>query len=148
MPIKGLLPGMAVHMAECCHPIPGDRIVGIVTKGKGIMVHTIDCEVLDNFSSEPDRWVDLSWDASVADPGVHVARLKTRLVNEAGAMGILCTVIATRKGNISNLKIIERNPSYFDVIVDIEVRDLDHITVIAAALRKETLINDVERLRA
>ncbi len=148
VPIKGLLPGMAVHMAECCYPIPGDRIVGIVTKGKGIMVHTIDCEVLDNFSSEPDRWVDLTWDASVEDPAVHVARLKTRLVNEAGAMGTLCTVIATKKGNISNLKIIERKPSFFDVIVDIEVRDLGHITVIAAALRAEALINDVERLRA
>ena len=46
LPIKGLIPGMAVHYAQCCHPLPGERIVGIVTTGKGVTVHTIDCETL------------------------------------------------------------------------------------------------------
>ncbi|MGC2412818.1 MAG: bifunctional (p)ppGpp synthetase/guanosine-3',5'-bis(diphosphate) 3'-pyrophosphohydrolase, partial [Stellaceae bacterium] len=50
VPIRGLIPGMAVHFAGCCHPLPGDRIVGIVTTGKGVTIHTIDCETLDTFS--------------------------------------------------------------------------------------------------
>ena len=58
MPIKGLIPGMAVHFARCCHPLPGDRIVGIVTTGKGVTVHTIDCETLENFADTPERWLE------------------------------------------------------------------------------------------
>src|SRR3546814_1151545 len=60
VPIKGLIPGMAVHYAHCCHPLPGDRIVGIVTTGKGVTVHTIDCDTLERFQATPERWVDLS----------------------------------------------------------------------------------------
>ena len=48
--IKGLIPGMAVHFAGCCHPLPGDRIVGIVTTGKGVAVHSIDCKALEKYS--------------------------------------------------------------------------------------------------
>lgn len=54
--IKGLIPGMAVHFAGCCHPLPGDRIVGIVTTGKGVAVHTIDCKALEKYADEPERW--------------------------------------------------------------------------------------------
>ena len=62
MPIRGLIPGMAVHFAGCCHPLPGDRIVGIVTTGKGVTIHTIDCETLESFADTPERWLDVAWD--------------------------------------------------------------------------------------
>ena len=61
VPIRGLIPGMAVHFAGCCHPLPGDRIVGIVTTGKGVTIHTIDCETLDSFADTPERWLDVAW---------------------------------------------------------------------------------------
>ena len=60
---RGLIPGMAVHFAGCCHPLPGDRIVGIVTTGKGVTIHTIDCETLESFADTPERWIDVAWDA-------------------------------------------------------------------------------------
>ena len=62
VPIKGLIPGMAVHYAGCCHPLPGDRIVGIVTTGKGVTIHTIDCENLEQYADTPERWLDISWE--------------------------------------------------------------------------------------
>ena len=62
MPINGLIPGMAVHLAKCRYPLPGDRIVGIATTGKGVTVHTIDCMTLEAFADSPERWVDVSWD--------------------------------------------------------------------------------------
>src|SRR5215510_5456051 len=61
IPITGLIPGMAIHYAGCCHPLPGDRIVGIVTTGKGVTIHTIDCETLESFADAPERWLDVSW---------------------------------------------------------------------------------------
>ncbi len=147
IPIKGLTPGMAVHLSECCYPIPGDRIVGIVEKGKGIMIHTIDCETLESYAEVPERWLDVSWDVNARDPGFHVGRITTMLVNEAGALGTLATVIAKNQGNISNLKIVERNPKFFGVDVDIEVRDVKHLTNIIAALRASRVVHQVERVR-
>src|SRR5471030_629687 len=67
--ITGLIPGMAVHFARCCHPLPGDRIVGIITTGKGVTIHTIDCATLESFNETPERWIDVGWD-SVGDGGV------------------------------------------------------------------------------
>ncbi|RPG00638.1 MAG: bifunctional (p)ppGpp synthetase/guanosine-3',5'-bis(diphosphate) 3'-pyrophosphohydrolase, partial [Rhodospirillaceae bacterium TMED63] len=62
IPIRGLTDGMAVHHAKCCHPLPGDRIVGILTPGKGVAIHTKDCETLESFADTPERWIDVGWD--------------------------------------------------------------------------------------
>lgn len=74
--IKGLIPGMAVHFAGCCHPLPGDRIVGIVTTGKGVAVHTIDCKALEKYADEPERWLDIAW-GEEAENEMHTGRLKS-----------------------------------------------------------------------
>ncbi|MBV9860077.1 MAG: bifunctional (p)ppGpp synthetase/guanosine-3',5'-bis(diphosphate) 3'-pyrophosphohydrolase [Alphaproteobacteria bacterium] len=146
VPIRGLIPGMAVHFAGCCHPLPGDRIVGIVTTGKGVTIHTIDCEILDNFADTPERWLDVAWSNSDAD-GVHVGRLNVTIANEPGNLGSLTTVIGKQGGNISNLKITNRSSDFFEIMVDIEVGDVRHLTTIMAALRATPVINSVERAR-
>ena len=63
MPISGLVTGMAVHYAGCCHPVPGDRIVGIVTTGKGVTIHVKDCQTLESFAATPERFIDVGWDS-------------------------------------------------------------------------------------
>ena len=108
VPIKGLIPGMAVHYARCCHPLPGDRIVGIVTTGKGVTVHTIDCETLERFQDTPERWVDLAWDV-VGEADRLLGRLYVVVANEPGSLGSLSTIIGKNQGNISNLKITNRS---------------------------------------
>ena len=145
--IKGLIPGMALHMASCCHPLPGDRIVGIVTTGKGINVHTIDCEALETYADAPERWIDLAWDLQDAVPDTHVGRVMIRVLNAPGSLGDLSTVIAKNSGNISNLRIAQRSEDFFDMVIDIEVRDVKHLTDIIAALRVTPSINSVERAR-
>ncbi len=144
--IRGLTPGMAVHVAECCHPLPGDRIVGIVTDGRGIEVHTIDCEKLDDYADQPQRWIDLAWDAD-KDKDAHIGRVNLVVANEPGSLGALSTVIARNFGNISNLKISKRSKDFFEMSLDIEVRGLKHLTHIIAALRATPAINSVERAR-
>ncbi len=147
IPIRGLIPGMAMHFAGCCHPLPGDRIVGIVTTGKGVTIHTIDCETLENFVGTPERWLDVSWDVEQEDDGLHVARIATVVANEPGSLSSLSTVIARNYGNISNLKITNRSSDFFEMLVDIEVRDVKHLTNIIAALRTDPAITSVERAR-
>lgn len=144
--IKGLIPGMAVHYARCCHPLPGDRIVGIVTTGRGVTIHTIDCDQLEQFADEPERWLDLAWEG---DSGgrTHIGRVKMVVANEPGTLGTLSTVIAKNLGNITNLKILNRSTDFFDMLMDIEVRDVKHLTNIIAALRANAAVNTVERAR-
>ena len=145
VPIKGLIPGMAVHFAGCCHPLPGDRIVGIVTTGKGVTVHTIDCDNLEQYVDTPERWLDISWESGEAS--AHVGRVDLVVNNEPGALGAVTTVIAKNLGNIINLKITNRTTDFFELIIDIEVRDVKHLTNIIAALRATPSINSVERAR-
>jgi len=144
--IRGLIPGMAMHLAGCCHPLPGDRIVGIITTGKGVTIHTIDCDTLEQFHETPERWLDVSWDRD--EPTVdHVGRIELTVLNAPGSLGELSTVIARHEGNISNLKITNRSSDFFDMLIDIEVRDVKHLSDIIAALRASTAVNTVERAR-
>ncbi len=147
MPIKGLIPGMAVHYARCCHPLPGDRIVGIVTTGKGVTIHTIDCETLENFADTPERWLDVSWDEGPDSPEAHVGRLQVTISNVAGALGTLSTVIGKNGGNIINLKITSRSLDFWDMLLDVYVNDTRHLNNIIAALRATPQIASVERAR-
>ncbi|MCW8835378.1 MAG: bifunctional (p)ppGpp synthetase/guanosine-3',5'-bis(diphosphate) 3'-pyrophosphohydrolase, partial [Rhodospirillales bacterium] len=132
VPIRGLIPGMAVHFAGCCHPLPGDRIVGIIMTGKGVTIHTIDCDSLEKFSDEPERWIDVSWDVSSDEQEFHLGRVNITVLNEPGSLGSLSMVIAKNGGNISNLKLTNRTREFFDMIVDVEVKDLKHLTNIIA----------------
>jgi guanosine-3',5'-bis(diphosphate) 3'-pyrophosphohydrolase len=150
VPITGLIPGMAMHFAGCCHPLPGDRIVGIVTTGKGVTIHTIDCETLESFADAPERWLDVAWSQGRegADGGhMHVGRLHVVLANEPGNLGSMSTIIGKSNGNISNLKITSRSVDFFELMVDVEVTDLRHLTNIIAALRATPVVNSVERAR-
>ena len=146
VPIKGLIPGMAVHFANCCHPLPGDRIVGIVTTGKGVTVHTIDCDTLANFHDAPERWVDLAWETESSEEP-FIGRLHLIVTNEPGALGSLSTVIGKSAGNITNLKFTNRKTDFFEMLVDIEVTDVKHLSNIVAALRSMPAISSVERAR-
>ena len=144
IPIKGLIPGMAMHYAKCCHPLPGDKIVGIVHTGSGITIHTSDCEMLNNFASMPERILDLTWDNNKSNIP-FISRIKVLLLNEPESLAILAGEIAKNGGNITNFKILSRNTNYFELIFDIEVKSLAHIEVIINALRIKEVIQYADR---
>ena len=142
--IKGLISDMAVHFAGCCHPLPGDRIVGIVTTGKGVTVHTIDCKALEQYSNEPERWLDIDWGDN-AEEELHTARIKVMLSNEPGALGDLSNLIAKQGANISNLNIVYRTLNYFELLIDLDVKGLQHLNTIIAALKASKVVSYVSR---
>jgi GTP pyrophosphokinase len=146
IPIRGLSPGLAMHMSPCCHPLPGERIVGIKLPGKGVAVHTIDCPTLDK-EHDGDRWIDLTWESDADEHGPQVGQIDAVLANEPGALGLLCTVIARQGGNISNLKITDRTSDFFEFLVDVEVGDVKHLNTIIAALNATPSVSSVKRVR-
>jgi len=145
LPLKGLIPGMAVHYARCCHPLPGDRIVGIVTTGKGVTVHVAECATLEAFSHTPERWLDVDWDRRSEER--HVGRVRVVLENQPGALGAMSNAIGRQGGNISNLRFTHRASDFFEVLVDIEVESQGHLADIMAALRTEAAITSIDRER-
>ncbi|TAE83511.1 MAG: bifunctional (p)ppGpp synthetase/guanosine-3',5'-bis(diphosphate) 3'-pyrophosphohydrolase [Alphaproteobacteria bacterium] len=144
LPISGLVPGMAIHFAGCCHPIPGDKIVGIVTTGKGVTIHTMDCDTLENYSDAPERWIDVAWDASEEQQS-YIGRIKVMVNHEPGAIATLTQVIASEKGNINNFKITNRTTDHFEILIDIEVLGDSHMNAIMKGLKHKNLIQSVER---
>ena len=113
---------------------------------KKVTVHTIDCDTLSNFQDSPERWVDIAWDVSDESP-VHTGRLQLVVANEPGCLGSLSTLIGKNNGNISNLKITNRSPDFFEMLIDVQVVDTKHLSNIIAALRTMPVITNVERAR-
>ncbi len=144
IPIQGLAPGLAYHLAQCCQPLAGDRIIGVITHGSGVLVHTVDCEQLEEVQDQPERWLDLKWSPDAAQE-IQVGRLKIAINNEMGALANVCNVIARQGGNITNLKIVGRAPLVFDMVVDVEVSDARHLATVVVALRASSSVNAVDR---
>ena len=145
--LKGLTAGMSYHLAGCCSPIKGDNIVGIVTAGIGVAVHTIDCETLSSFSDTPERWLNISWDNSSNVKTISNARINVVLKHQPGSLGKVTTIIAKNNGNISNIHFTNRKIDFYEIIIDIEVRDSNHLNNIIAALRLVSEVSSLERVK-
>ena len=143
--IKGAIPGMAIHYAHCCNPLPGERIVGIVTTGKGITVHTLDCYSLEKFHDVPERWLEISWERD--DHIVHKGKLCTVLSNEPGSLADVTRIISSISGNISNIQVVKRDVNFYKFLIDLEVQNISHLNQIIVALRLSPFVESVDRER-
>jgi len=138
--IKGLTPGMGFHLAECCHPVPGDRIVGLRRPDHKVEVHTIDCLTLA--SGVDADWLDVSWGERTTGA---VGRLRLVLYNRPGTLAEVTDIFARNRANVVNLQMIQRDEPFGTYEVDLEVSDLAHLTRIAAALRASEAVAEAER---
>ncbi len=150
MPVTGLVPGMAFAFAGCCHPVPGDEIVGIVTTGKGVTIHGRECQTLTAFAATPERFIDVEWNyEAVGKAGSkgsgHTARITVVAANEQGSIADISNAVAKQEGAITNLKIVNRQQDFMDVLVDVDVRDIAHLSKVIVGLRGLKVIKGVER---
>ncbi|HWL46776.1 MAG TPA: bifunctional (p)ppGpp synthetase/guanosine-3',5'-bis(diphosphate) 3'-pyrophosphohydrolase [Sphingomonadaceae bacterium] len=139
--IKGLTPGVAYTLAECCHPVPGDRIVGLRRAGEAVEVHVIDCHMLaDGVDAD---WVDLAWGDGSEGGTAQIAAV---VRNEAGALGVMATILGAHQANIVNLQLIHRDPGFHTFHISIEVQDVTHLARIIAALRAADAVTTAKRV--
>lgn len=144
--VLGLSENQTYNRAKCCQPVPGERIVGITYRGKGVMLHAIDCPALEELEAETDRWVDLQWHSGPHGP-IHTVSLDITISNDTGVLGRICTLIGEQKANISDLTFIDRKPDFFRVIVDADVRDIEHLHALMLAVEAESDVARVRRYR-
>jgi GTP pyrophosphokinase len=151
MPVTGLVPGMAFTFAGCCHPVPGDEIVGIVTTGKGVTIHGRDCQTLTGFAATPERFIDIDWNyEAVGKPGDskhsgHTARISVIAANEQNALADITNAVAKQDGAIANMKIVNRQQDFMEALIDVDVRDIAHLSKVIVGLRGLKTIKGVER---
>lgn len=144
--VLGLSEGESYNRARCCQPVPGERIVGITYRGKGVVIHAIDCPALEELEAETGRWVDLQWHAG-PHAAEHTVSLDITISNDTGVLGRICTLIAEQKANISDLQFVDRKPDFYRLIVDVDLRDVEHLHAVMLALEAESDVARVRRYR-
>ncbi|WP_296675514.1 bifunctional (p)ppGpp synthetase/guanosine-3',5'-bis(diphosphate) 3'-pyrophosphohydrolase [Novosphingobium sp.] len=139
--IKGLTPGVAFQLGACCHPVPGDRIVGIRHPGQGVEVHAIDC--LKLASGVDADWVDLSWGERTTGA---IGRVRVVLYNRPGTLAEATGIFAGNRANIIHLENTSRDELFGTYDIDLEVSDLAHLTRIVSALRASDAVAQADRI--
>ena len=139
--ITGLTPGMAYTLGECCHPVPGDRIVGLRHAGEPVEVHAIDC--LKLASGIDADWIDLSW-------GRHshgaTGRLRVILYDRPGTLAEMAGLFAQNHANVVTLEQVHKDHPFSTYEAELDVQDLAHLTRILSALRASDAVAQAERL--
>ncbi|MFC0588916.1 RelA/SpoT family protein [Novosphingobium aquiterrae] len=139
--IRGLTPGVAFQLGECCHPVPGDRIVGIRRPGTGVEVHAIDC--LELASGIDADWLDLSWGERSTGA---IGRIRVVLYNRPGTLAEATGIFAGNRANIIHLENTSRDELFGTYDIDLEVSDLAHLTRIVSALRASDAVAQADRI--
>jgi len=142
--VSGITPGYEAHMAQCCLPVPGDRIVGIKDIDEKIRIHTIFCKKLAKDDPPQDRWIDLRWRKNIDDYRA-VSAITMAVKNDVGALSEIAAVVARYGVSISNIEFIHRTPDFFDLKLDLSVATLNTLNQLLTALRATAPVITVER---
>ena len=144
--VVGLDHDQSFERAPCCQPVPGERIVGISYRGQGVVIHAIDCAGLEEFAEQTERWVDLHWEPG-RHPPVHTVSLDLTISNDAGVLGRICSLIGEQKANISDLRFLDRKPDFYRLIVDVDLRDVEHLHAVMLVLEADSDVATITRHR-
>jgi guanosine-3',5'-bis(diphosphate) 3'-pyrophosphohydrolase len=134
--------GMAAQLARCCNPIPGDPVIGLVSKGQGIVIHTQDCPVIRKSRHESDRWVDVQWDDKTRR--AFLVSIRLSVANERGVLARVAGGIAEAGSNIDNVSVEQSDSSAYSTMnFTLQVTNRFHLAQIMKRLR---LIPEVVRI--
>jgi len=138
--------GMAVQFAQCCRPIPGDPIIGIISKGLGMVIHTHDCSVITKARHDPDRVLDVAWDPETRKP--FEVSIKLVAANQRGVLAKVAAEIAEAGSNIQNVAVDpEDGSSYTNMFFTLQVSNRLHLARIMRALRRIPEVVRITRVK-
>jgi RelA/SpoT family (p)ppGpp synthetase len=125
--------GMVVSFARCCHPIPGDPIVGFVSTGKGIVIHVSTCKNIAEYADKPEKWVDVDWEPDIE--GDFPVGIRVDSNDQKGVLATIAAIISERDSNIENVSMDNRDGSHSTLSFTIAVRNRAHLAQIIRAIR-------------
>ena len=145
LPIRGLSGNAEVHFSTG-GAVPGDRIVGIMEKDKGITIYPIQSPVLQKFDDEPERWIDVRWDLDEANNTRFMARIMINALNEPGTLAEVTQTIATSDVNIRSMSMTRVATDFTEVHIDLEVWDLRQLNQLMGQLKELQSVSTVSRV--
>lgn len=137
--------GIVVNYARCCRPIPGDPILGFLSAGRGIVVHTEDCHNVAEFRKHPEKWIDVQWEASIK--GVFPVAIRIEVKNQRGVLAMVAAAIAEQESNIDTVALEQRDGQNTIIEFVLEVRDRVHLAQILRRIRGRESVIRISRKR-
>jgi len=137
--------GAVVTFGRCCHPIPGDPIVGFASAGRGVVVHHQDCRNIREYRNHPEKWLDVQWDKGVE--GEFPAAIAVDVVNKRGVLADVAAAVADMESNIENVSLDERDGMIATIRLLVSVRDRVHLARVIRGLRLLSSVLRITRLR-
>ncbi|MGO4441123.1 RelA/SpoT family protein [Rhizobium sp. RAF56] len=145
LPIRGIASDVTVNFAPT-GAVPGDRIVGIMEKNRGITIYPIQSPVLQRFDDEPERWIDVRWDLDEANKSRFAARILINALNEPGTLARVAQTVADIDVNIRLLSMVRIATDFTEMALDVEVWDLRQLNQLLVQLKELDCIATVKRL--
>ena len=146
IPIRGLKGDLPVRFDPDGGALPGDRIVGIVTPGEGITIYPIHSPALREYDDQSENWLDVRWEVDVEKPERFPARISVSVINEPGTLAQIAQIIGENDGNIDNIKMNKRASDFHEMLINLEVWDLKHLTRIISQIRAKPVVSKVTRI--
>jgi (p)ppGpp synthase/HD superfamily hydrolase len=138
--------GMAVQLASCCRPIPGDAIVGSMKKGQGLVVHMSECPVIERSrKKEPEQWIDVEWDPRTSR--LFQAAINVTVENQRGVLAKVASEIASAASNIDAISMDEDRALFTTMHLVLEVANRQHLARVLRALRRLPDVKKISRTR-
>ncbi len=144
VPIRGVN-GASVHFGEG-GAVPGERIVGILDPGQGITIYPIHSPHLRDYEDQLDRWIDVTWDIREGATELFPARIQVTAVNGPGSLGKIASVIGAAGANIDKLQMVNRGHDYTQMLIDVEVLDLKHLTDMLNGVKNLNVVSSASRI--
>jgi len=138
--------GMALQFAKCCHPIPGDPIIGFLRKDHGLIIHTHDCPVVRKSRSDPEKWMDVEW--APDSKKLFAVNIKLLTANERGVLAKIAAEIAQTESNIESISLEPGDSSaYAEINFTLQVTDRPHLARVMRSLRRIPEVIRIARLK-
>lgn len=138
--------GLVVNYAQCCHPIPGDDIIGFISSGKGLVIHRQNCKNVKHFQNQPDKWLDVDWDQNSEE--LFACEIQVEAENQRGALAIIASEIANTKTDIERVRSEDKDETYSLMNFVLLVKNRHQVSRILRHLKRVPIVQKARRLNA
>ena len=137
---------LLMQLSRCCNPVPGDRILGYITRGRGLTIHSVDCPNLEALDYDRERLVEVEWDT--ATPSHHAVKIAVIAVDKTGVLANVSSAIAECHANISRAEILTREDRKAELDFVVEVTDTKHLNQVLKTIERVDGVITARRIRS
>lgn len=144
MKISGM-DNMLIHLSKCCNPVPGDNVIGFITRGRGVSIHTADCPNVGDLTFDKERLVDVSW--GDFKPSAHSVKIAVKTEDKPGLLASVSSSISALEANITHAEAIVDARKEGMLSFTIDVKDVEHLNKVIKNISSINGVLDVRRVK-